>query len=132
MDNAQEEDSLFGALGIDNPEAGLTPEDGFYLYLTSDKHPKLYNCEYWLKHQLSVCTHLREHNYLITKPAKASRVECSIQELVRSLLEYYFMMYYLPRFIRTDGRPACDMGKVIDLVVADPSIKKYLHPHTQS
>jgi len=121
-------ESLLEDLGIVDPFAGDTPERNFYNYLTGEKHPKLYNCEYWLRHQLAVYTYLQDEKHLLTtKAAGATRIKVSMQELCRALLEYYFQMFHLARFMRTDGRPACDMDKVLDLVMAHESIKKYLH-----
>jgi hypothetical protein len=109
-------------------DLNTTPEEHFYRYLTSEKMPKLYNCEYWLRHQLAVFEHIKESHFLVTKPSGPIRVQVSIQELVRSLLEYYFLMYYHTKFHRTEMHLACDMGKFLDIVMTDPTIKKYLHP----
>jgi len=117
-------DDVFDLIGAD---VNTTVEEQFYQWLISDKHPKLYNCEYWLKHQLYIYEHVSEH-YLLTKPVGTARVQVSKQELIRVLLVYYFYMHYLPKFERTDGRLACDMDKFLDLVMGNPDIKKYLHP----
>jgi len=117
------------AFDLIEEDVNTTPEDHFYQYLTAEKMPKIYNCEYWLRHELAVYAHLRDTNYHLTKSNKAP---VFIQELVRVLLSYYFQMYFLPRFVRTDGRPACDMGKFLDLVMSDPTIKKYLREPSQS
>lgn len=122
-------DDVFNLIDED---VNTTIEEQFYQYLTSEKMPKIYNCEYWLRHELAVYAHLQEKLYLLTKPSGPVRVQVSIQEQTRVLLEYYFLMYYLPRFVRTDGRAACDMGKFLDLVMNDPTIRKYLHPRAQT
>lgn len=108
-------------------DLNTTPEEHFYRYLTAEKMPKLYNCEYWLRHELAVYEHVKEY-YSFTKPSGPTRVQVSIQELVRCLLQYYFLMYYHTKFHRTDEHLACDMEKFLDIVMADPTIKKYLHP----
>ena len=112
-------------------EGSQTPEEEFYDYLRLGKMPKLYNCEYWLKHELYVQQHLREHGYLITKNVSTgtgtNKVELPHRELVNVLIKYYLQMYHLPRFLRTDGRAACDIDKVIALIMADPTMKKIVH-----
>lgn len=118
----EENFDLFATVG------SQTPEEEFYDYLRLGKMPKLYNLEYWLKHELYVQQHMKEHGYLITKNVGTNKVEVPHREVVSNLVKYYLHMYHLPRFMRTDGRSACNIDTVVTLIMADETLKKYLQP----
>lgn len=127
---------MFGALGVTDPDT-LGPEDKLYREWTAsgDKHQKIYNCQYWLKHELYVYLHLKDKNYLVCKNTSNGRVELDIKVLAKSLLEYYFLMTQSPRFKSDDSRPEmahklADLPTFVDLILEHDAIKKLIaNPH---
>lgn len=125
-------DDLEDDLGI-NP-GPLSPEETLVLNLTEsagDRYQKIYNCQYWLKHELRVYIHLREHNYLVCKTSKEGRQELDTKTLTRTLLKYYFQMTMLPRFKSAGGREEsqhklADLDKFLDLIMERDEIKKVM------
>lgn len=115
------------------PEPAATPELGFFNYLTEGKMPRIHNVQYWLKHELYVYIHLINNNYIVSKPHGAGRLQVSTKELTRSLLEYYFLMMYNPRFENARAQEQgklVDMNKFLDLVLEYSTIRKLIeNPH---
>lgn len=107
----------------------MTSEERFYHDLTSAnaKFQKIFNCRYWLNHQLSVFCSMMGDNptWLLSKPHKAQRIGVSVQEVAREFLRYYMQSNYLTRFTSAiDGRKPCDMNMVLDMVLDHPEIKR--------
>lgn len=121
-------DDLLSDLGVENPK-DLTPEDKFFRELTEGKFPKLYNCQYWLKQELYVYTHLFEKNWIVSKLSGPYRTQVPTKQLARAFLEYYFFMTALPKFENergTEMKKSCDMQKFLDLVIEYAPIKNLI------
>ena len=123
---------IFEEIGADLnivPEPPLTPELGMYRELTEGKMPRIYNAQYWLKHELHVYNSLLNKNWIVSKPNGPTRLQVSRRELTRALLAYYFRMVYLVRF---EGERASERGKLVnmdqflDLVIEYGPIKKLI------
>lgn len=119
-------EDIFADLGVEKPKP-LTQEDEYIDYLTCDKHQKIYNMQYWLKNQLYVYTHILSKNIIVSKIANIGkgpqRVQVSIREVTRVLLEYYLQMTALPRF---QGHNACSMERVLDLLLERQEIRSVI------
>ena len=126
MDIFEEISTDLGVAAVE-PE---TPEIGMYNeWVHTKPHPKIYNCQYWLKHELHVYTHLYNKNWLVSKPNGLSRLQVPRLELARALLEYYFLMVAHTKFYgeRHEQRgKLVDMNKFLDLVLEHPTIKKLI------
>lgn len=118
-------EEMFNDLGIE-PPAPVTPEQDFLNYLTADKHPKIYNCQYWLKHSLHLYDHCVSRGWHMSKPSGDKRTALTIHEVARHYLVYYFQMTYLPRFENERGT-GIDMDKFLDLVMNYDAIKKVIN-----
>jgi hypothetical protein len=109
-----------------------THEQGLYDYWVNTKpHPKIYNCQYWLKHELYVYKTFHEKGWIISKPWKhgEARVQVTFKELARELLRYYFQMVTLSSFEgerRAERGMLVDLDKFLDLVIEHPTIKKLI------
>jgi len=124
---------IMSDMGISDPEP-LTNEARLYDYWVNTKpHPKIYNCQYWLKHELYVYKAIKEKaGYIISKPWKQgeARVEVTNTELSRALLRYYFNMVTLTSF---ENERASEQGKLVDrekfldLVMGCPAIKNLIN-----
>jgi len=115
-------DDMLDAMGL-TPNS---PEEDFMDYLTSDKHPKLYNLQYWFKHQLFVYTSLEaENNWFMTKSHGNSRIQVSRRELSCKLIKYYLQMHYLVKFNNERGK-VLDLNKVVELISVHQEIKKFI------
>jgi hypothetical protein len=134
----EEMDMLADVLADFAPPPPASPEEGLYAELRSQKYDKMYNCHYWVRHQLRVLLAFNEElDWHLYKPApvQATRKRVSTQETMRALLRYYFQMEMLPRF--TSDR-AKEMGKLVDLekfitlvMEKDEAIKKLIeNPRT--
>lgn len=120
-------DDLLDDLGVENKAE--TPEEKLYRELTEGKHPRLFNAQYWLKHELHVYKHLMEKSMYVVKPSGPQRIQVSYKELSRALLEYYFQMTHLPRFSGEDAirrGVAVSMDKFLDIVMEHPLLKKVI------
>ncbi len=127
-------DEISADLSLTAPEPE-TPELGFYEYLTNTKsHPRIYNCQYWLKHELFVYRSLKDKNYITTKPNGLQRLQITNKELARALLEYYFLMVFGTKFHgerHTERDKLVNMDQFLDLVMEHPVIKKLIeNPET--
>lgn len=128
-------DEILNDLGI-TPVVAATPELGMYIEWTEGKMPKIYNCQYWLKHELCVYTSLLEKSWFISKPNKAfttGRSQVNLGELTRALLEYYFLMVAHAKFhnerAKEQGKQV-NMVQFLDLVMEHSEIKKLIeNPH---
>lgn len=129
-------DELMDDMGLKDPEPA-TPEEGLYNYWVNTKpHPKIYNCQYWLKHELYVYKTFLDRGCFMSKPGKAGqpRQQMSIQEYTEECLKYYFRMVTLSSF---EGERHAERGKLVDLdkfvalVLEHPVIKKLMdNPNT--
>lgn len=126
-------DDMLDGLGAPDVLRGMTPEQRFYTHLTTGKHTKLYNCRYWLDHELSVFNSLNDKNWFVSKLSKttegATRVQVPLVDLSRALLQYYFQMIYLTMFTDTHNRPACNMDTLLDLVMGHEEIKRTINQY---
>lgn len=121
-------DEIDGDFDIKEPEP-VTTELGLFQRWTEGKHPKIFNCHYWLKHELYVYKSLQEKLWIVSKPNGPTRLQVSNKELARALLEYYFEMVTHSSFYgeRTGERgKLVDMDKFLDLVIEEPTIKKLI------
>lgn len=124
-------DKLSMDFGVADPEP-LNPTEKLYQHWTNkfgERYQKIFNCQYWLKHELHVYIHLRGKNLLVCKNTKDGRLELDRVALARNLLEYYFCMVALPSFKTEGSRPEmvdklADMSQFLDLVMEHPLIKK--------
>lgn len=117
-------------LDIEYVDTTKTPAQRYFEELTSGKHPKLYNAQYWLKHQLYVHTYLLRKNWIVSKPNKdGGRTQVGMQEITRAFLRYYFDMVALAKF-ETDRPERAAMvvnrEEFLDLVMGEPTIKKLM------
>jgi len=124
------------------PPTPKTPEQTLYDYWVNTKpHAKIYNCQYWLKHELFVYKTLIDKGCNVYKrnvsyPSSdiKSLDKVSIQDLTRELLKYYFRMVTLPSFEgerHAERGTLVDLEKFVDLVIEHPVIKKLMeNPNT--
>jgi hypothetical protein len=115
------EDGLLDAVGL----GPSSPEEDFVDDLCSGKMPKIYNCQYWLKHELFVYTNLEQKGWFVSKPSGPTRLQVPRKELAIELIKYYLQMVYLPKFENERGKEL-DLDKTAQLVAAYPEIKKYI------
>jgi len=117
------------------PPTPKTPEQTLYDFWVNTKpHPKIYNCQYWLKHELFVYKTLMDKGWIVSKPRPNGRIQVDITELTRELLKYYFRMVTLPSFEgerHAERGTLVDLEKFVDLVIEHPVIKKLMeNPNT--
>ena len=127
-------DDMFSDLGgLPTPYDNMTPEQRLYHEYTGEgKYQKIYNCRYWLNHELSVYNTLLDKNLLTTKMHKNQRVAVSWTELGKALLEHYFLMVAFVRFDKsaaTPYRPQVDMNKFLDLILEHDEIKRTIRQY---
>jgi|SRR6185369_5840303 len=122
-------DQIMEDLGLSVPEPE-TPEQGLYDYWVNTKpHPKIYNCQYWLKHELYIHKTFREKGWHMSRPNGTGRLQVTPHELARELLRYYFQMVTLSSFEgerHAERGKLVDLDKFLDLVIEHPTIKKLI------
>ncbi len=122
-------DQIMEDLGLSVPEPE-TPEQGLYdEFVNGRPHPKIYNCQYWLKQQLYVHKTLYEKGWHVSKPIAGGRLQVTKLELARELVKYYFQMAHLSRFQserRTERGMLVDLDKFVELILENPTIKKLI------
>ena len=104
-----------------------TNEERLYMHWTEGKMPRIYNCHYWVKHQVFVYMHDMQNGWYMSKPSKDGRKQLTIKELVRHWCKYYFEMTTHDSFygIRAKERGKdVDIQKFLDLVMEHPDLKK--------
>lgn len=124
-------DDIGGSAAIDPKLAAMTPEERFMYDVTAGKYNKIYNCRYWLNHELSVCNHLiNDNSWIIGKSNKIGRVQVSLYDLGRSLIKYWLLMTYLPRFTtNTEGRTQANIEIVLDMMLANAEISRTINQY---
>src|ERR1700704_1196055 len=107
-------DSILDGLGVDTtPES---PEKAFYIQLTEEgKYKRIENCIYWLKHELCLYEDLKNKSWSIVRPSGNTHSRVPQLEVARAMLEYYFLMYFLPKFENERGT-VLSMSAFLDLV----------------
>lgn len=103
----------------------------FDYYCLTKPHPPIHNCRYWLKQELNIYKHFKEKGWHMSKPNKLTepRSQLTMEELTRSYLEYYFLMYHHSRFYserREERDKIVDLQKFLDMILTDHIIKKLM------
>lgn len=125
-------DDMMGDLGpVDSPYAKLSPEDQFLWDYTSGKYAKLYNLRYWLNCELSVYNTLAERGYTMVKSSRDVKLQVSVYDLSRGLIEHYLLMNHAPRFSTVvNNKPKCDLNATIEKFMEHDEIKRTIKQYT--
>lgn len=127
-------DQMLADLEAPNAFKNMSPEEQFYHELTVST-VKIYNCKYWLDGQIKIIYSLEYEGKFLMKSigtgAGLTYTQIPKQEIGRSLLKIYFRAYHKARFENLTGRRACDIDKLLDLVLTNDEIKHTINQRTE-
>lgn len=112
-----------------DPMADLSPEEKFYVELSTGTAAKLFNTRIWLADHIYAYVSMHRNSKLrMTINFLNKRTDATLQEIARELLRHYYHMYHLPRFFnQVDGEARLDMERFLDLVMTYAPIVKTLN-----